>query len=134
MEELFIGKKASLNRVFTEEDVRACNAMTRDFNQVYNSTENIWKEHYQQPLVPGILTEGLIAQVITDRLPGCACILLQKEVIFYHPVHIGDSITAELEIVDINVERKWITQKLTCFNQEGADVIKGQMVILLLNQ
>lgn len=51
---------------------------------------------------------------------------------FYHPVHIGDMISAELEVIDINLNRDWVTQKVTCYNQAGIEVIKGQVVILVL--
>ena len=131
--EIFIGKIARLQRTFSEEDVRICNELTGDFNQVYGRNEEIWKDYYRKPIVPGLLTEGLITQVISDRLPGGACILLQKELIFSHPVHVGDVITAELEIIDINEERKWVTEKVTCYNQLGIEVIKGQVVILVLS-
>jgi 3-hydroxybutyryl-CoA dehydratase len=79
-----------------------------------------------------LLAEGLINQVISEKLPGSACLLLQKELVYYHPVHVGDVITAELAIIDINLERSWVTQKVTCFNQAGSEVIKGQVVILVL--
>ena len=84
---------------------------------------------YSQVIIPALLVEGLVTQVITDKLPGCACVLLQKELIYYHPVYIGDEITAELTIVDINYDRDWVTQKVICFNQNGTEVIKGQIVI-----
>ncbi len=29
-------------------------------------------------IIPALLVEGLVTQVITDKLPGCACVLLQK--------------------------------------------------------
>lgn len=131
--EVFIGKIARLQRTFSEEDVRICNELTGDFNQVYGRNEEIWKDYFRKPIVPGLLTEGLVTQVISDRLPGGACILLQKELIFSYPVHVGDVITAELEIIDINEERKWITERVTCYNQLGIEVIKGQVVILVLS-
>ena len=128
--ELFIGQTARLQRIFTEADVKESNELTKDFNQVYQ--RNGWKKRYSQPIVPALLVEGLITQVISDKLPGCACVLLQKEMVYYHPVHIGDVITAELLIIDINPERNWVTQKVICFNQNGTEVIKGQVVIFVL--
>jgi 3-hydroxybutyryl-CoA dehydratase len=128
--ELFIGQTARLQRVFTEADVQQCNELTKDFNQIYQKSS--WKKRYSQPIVPALLVEGLITQVISDKLPGCACVLLQKELIYYHPVHIGDAITAELLVIDINQERNWVTQKVICFNQNGTEVIKGQVVIFVL--
>lgn len=131
--DIFVGRKACLQRTFSEEDVRICNELTDDFNQVYGRNGETWKEYFRKPVVPGILTEGLITQVISDKLPGGACILLQKELIFSYPVHVGDVITAELEVININDERKWVTEKVTCYNQMGIEVVKGQVVILVLS-
>ncbi|MDQ0219436.1 enoyl-CoA hydratase [Peribacillus cavernae] len=131
--EMFTGQIARLQRIFTESDVRLCNELTKDFSPVYQPNEDGWKKYYEKPIVPGLLTEGLITQVISEKLPGGACILLQKELVFYHPVHVGDEITAELEIIDINLARNWVTQKVTCYNQTGNEVVKGQVVILVLS-
>ncbi|MEH6947871.1 MaoC family dehydratase [Bacillus sp. JJ634] len=132
--ELFIGQIARLRRIFTEDDVQQCNELTKDFNPIYQPNEDSWKNRYSQPIVPGMLVEGLVTQVITDKLPGRACVLLQKEMIYYHPVHAGDVITAELTIIDVNLERNWVTQKVTCFNQNGTEVIKGQVVLFVLSE
>ncbi|WP_053362425.1 MaoC/PaaZ C-terminal domain-containing protein [Bacillus sp. FJAT-27251] len=130
--ELGIGQTARLERVFTEDDLRKCNELTRDFNPLYERPQDGWDKNFTKPIVPGLLVEGLISQVITDKLPGSACLLLQKELIYYHPVHVGDAITAELLIMDINHERNWVTIKVTCFNQNETEVIKGQVVIYVL--
>lgn len=132
--ELFIGQIARLRRIFTEDDVQQCNELTKDFNPIYQRNEDSWKNRYSQPIVPGMLVEGLVTQVITDKLPGRACVLLQKEMIYYHPVHAGDVVTAELTIIDVNLERNWVTQKVTCFNQNGTEVIKGQVVLFVLSE
>jgi len=133
IEDFFIGQMARLQRKFTDEDVDKCKELTKDYSAVYNPDHDVWKSNYHQPIVPGLLAEGLINQVIYERLPGRASILLQKELVFYHPVFVGDSITAELEIMDINMDRNWISLKVTCFNQDLKEVIKGQVVICLLN-
>lgn len=130
---IFIGKISRLQRTFGEEDVRICNELTGDFNQVYGRNEEVWKDYFSKPVVPGILTEGLINQVISDKLPGGPCILLQKELIFTHPVHIGDVITAELEVIDTNEKYGWVTEKVTCYNQASIEVVKGQVVICVLS-
>ena len=126
---LLIGESARLQRVFTEEDVRLCKELTKDHNPLYQQDAIGFKDGKSGPIVPAILVEGLVSQVIIDKLPGKACVLLQKEMIYYHPVYIGDEITAELMIVDIDHEREWVTQKVSCVNQNGLEVIKGQVVI-----
>ncbi|MGD8189433.1 MaoC family dehydratase [Brevibacillus ginsengisoli] len=130
--EMYIGQIARLRRTFTETDVKLCNKLTKDYSPIYQPHEDAWKSYYNHPIAPGLLTEGLITQVISEKLPGSACLLLQKELVFYHPVHVGDEITAELEVININLSRNWVTQKVICFNQAGDEVIKGQVVVYLL--
>ena len=126
--ELFIGQSAWLQRIFTEVDVKHCKELTKDYNPFYRQSDIALKKD-NRPIVPALLVEGLISQVITDKLPGTACVLLQKELIYYNPVYIGDEITAELTIIDIDYKREWVTQKVKCINQNGTEVIKGQVVI-----
>lgn len=127
--ELLIGQLARLQRIFTEDDVHQYNELTKDVNPIYQNHDIGLENADSKAIIPALLVEGLISQVITDKLPGCACVLLQKELIYYHPVYIGDEITAELTIIDINHDREWVTQKVICFNQNGTEVIKGQVVI-----
>lgn len=129
---MHIGQTARLQRIFNEEDLDQYNQLTKDFHPIYQHHEDSWKKYFTQPIIPALLVEGLIIQVISDKLPGSACVLLQKELIYYHPAHMGDMITAELTIIDINQERNWITQKVICFNQNGTEIIKGQIVIFVL--
>ncbi|MCM3584665.1 hypothetical protein M3182_02765 [Mesobacillus maritimus] len=130
IEQMFIGQIARSKRVFTEEDVRLCSELTLDFSPIYQ--ENGFGSVYSKPIIPGLLTEGLVHHTISRKLPGSPCILLQKELVFYHPLHIGDEVIAELEVIDINESRNWVTLKVTCYNQSGTEVVKGQAVILML--
>jgi len=129
---LWIGQSACLTRTFTESDVKKCSELTGDYSPVYFADQEAWKHLYAKPIVPGLLTEGLITQVVSRKLPGCPCLLLQKELIFCRPVHVGDEITAHLEIIDIHDERNWVTQKVNCYNQHGDEVVKGQIIIFVI--
>lgn len=117
----FIGQIARKQKRISQVEVNQWNQLTQDFNEIY-----------QQGFVPGIVSEGLITEVISKELPGVPCVIMQKELIFLHPVQIGNLITAEIEIIDLNVQHNWITQKVTCINEKGIDVIKGQIVLKLL--
>lgn len=124
----FIGQIARLQAIFTEDDMKKWSILTRDFNDIYRS-EYV---SLTQPLVPGILSEGLMTEVISKELPGEPCVIMQKELLFLQPVQIGNTITAEVEIININEERNWITEKVRCLNEHGIEVIKGQIIIKLL--
>lgn len=132
-QQIYKGKTASLTRIFTDEDVKKSCALAMDYSPVYDSKSDAWTGYFKKPIVPALLTEGLITQVISTELPGIPCVLLQKELVFYSPVHVGEKITAELTIIDINDERNWVTIKVTCFNEDHEEVVKGQVVIYVLS-
>lgn len=130
--ELFVGQVARIQRLFTEEDVNLCNRLTRESNEVYTKEKDAWRPHVEGQIIPGLLSEGLITEVISKKLPGTACLVVQKDIIFTHPIYVGDTISAELQIIDINHERNWLTQKVSCINQDGKEVVKGQVVVHVL--
>lgn len=126
----FIGQIARMKRTFTLDDVKQWGCFTRNIHVFYEQEPLLAKE--RQLIVPAILSEGLISEVIGIELSGRPYAFMQKELVFIHPVYINNRITAEVEIIDMNVQRKWITEKVTCMNEEGMDVIKGQIVLKLL--
>ena len=109
-----LGQIARLKRTFNESDVEQCSALTKDYSPIYQQEKKEWKNQFNRPVVPGLLTEGLINQVISEKLP------------------IGDTVTAELEVIDINVDRNWVTQKIICYNESGTEIIKGQLLLLVI--
>ena len=77
-----------------------------------------------------MLTSGLISAVLGTKLPGEGSIYLSQTLKFISPVKIGDTITAKAEIIDINPEKKIITIKTTCINQNKNIVIDGEAKVL----
>ena len=128
---LFIGQIARVQRTFTEDDVTRWSSLTQDFNEVYEL--EISKRDGRLSMIPGILSEGLITEAISKELPGGPCVIIQKELVFIQPVQIDSTVTAELEIIDVDVQRNWITMKVRCMNELRIDVIQGKIMIKLLS-
>ncbi|MFD6440626.1 hypothetical protein ACFWDG_12585 [Peribacillus sp. NPDC060186] len=126
----FIGQIARVQRTFTEDDVKRWCLLTQDFNEVYEP--EFFSVDLGRSLVPGILSEGLLTEAISKELPGGPCVIIQKELVFIHSVQIDNSITAEIEIIEVNVERNWITIKVRCRNELRIDVIQGKIILKLL--
>lgn len=127
----FIGQIARMQRTFSEDDVAQWGVLTKDFNFVYK--QGFPKKDICQPIIPGILSEGLISEVIYKELPGTPCVIMQKELLFIHPVYIGNTVTVEVEIIEVNHKQNWIIEKVRCINERGIDVIKGKIILKLLS-
>ena len=72
-----------------------------------------------------MLTAGFISAIIANQLPGPGTIYLKQELSFLAPVHIGDTITARVEILELNTEKNRVRLKTTCSNQDGVTVLEG---------
>lgn len=48
---------------------------------------------------------------------------------FLAPVRIGDTVTAEVEVIEKLAEKKRVRLRTTCVNQEGVQVLDGEALV-----
>jgi 3-hydroxybutyryl-CoA dehydratase len=53
---------------------------------------------------------------------------------FLGPVRIGDTITAKVEIANLNDEKRRITLRTLCTNQDGKTVLDGEALVTLMKK
>ena len=78
----------------------------------------------------GMLTASLLSGVIAAQLPGLGTIYLGLNVKFTKPVFFGDTVTARVEVKEINSEKEIVTLACQCTNQDGKTVLKGEATVL----
>ncbi|MCG0278274.1 MAG: MaoC family dehydratase [Thermanaeromonas sp.] len=128
-DEIQIGQKASLSKTITETDIYAFAGITGDFNPVHVDAEFAKKTIFKERIAHGLLTAGLISAVLGTKLPGPNSIYLKQELEFTAPVRIGDTITAEVEVLEKKPEKKILRLKTIAVNQKGDTVLRGEALI-----
>jgi 3-hydroxybutyryl-CoA dehydratase len=79
-----------------------------------------------------MLSAGLISAAIGTKLaPGFVAVYLSQQLRFRMPVNIGDTITADLEVTAVDAEKRILTVRTDCLNQDGEAVVKGEATVLL---
>ena len=74
-------------------------------------------------IVPGLLTASLLT-----HLGGLwAFLATEMDFQFLAPVYVGESITAEGEVAEINAETGAVLLRCKCTNQDGRDVLRGDV-------
>ena len=126
-----VGQKHRQSRKFTWKDVHQCAELTGDYNPMYLDEDFVRDTRFQKPIIHGLLTEGLVLSLASSYVPGSGAVLLHKEIVYRHPVFVGDTIVAELEVIDMNYERNWLTIQVSCGNQHQKEVLRGQLVLLI---
>jgi len=70
----------------------------------------------------------LISAVIGTQLPGPGSIYMQQTLSFLAPVHMGDTVTARVEVME-KIDKKKVRLKTTCLNQDAVIVLEGEALV-----
>ncbi len=126
-----IGETASFTKTVTDADVTTFAGLIGDFNPIHVDAEYARGTRFGRRVAHGMFTGGLISAVLGNKLPGPGSIYLSQQIEFLAPVCIGDTITATVEITSWKREKRIITLKTDCYNQDGKQVITGKAVLLV---
>ena len=125
-----VGDSAQITRRVTDGDIGSFVDAVGDYNPVHSDRAYAAATVFKEPIAPGIWTAGLVSAVIGTRLPGPGAIYLSQDLKFLKPVKSGDSISARVEVIDINREKNRIRLRTVCTNQRAEDVLTGEAVVM----
>jgi acyl dehydratase len=125
-----VGDSAQITRRVTDGDIAEFVDAVGDYNPVHSDREYAAATAFKEPIAPGIWTAGLISAVIGTRLPGPGAIYVSQELKFVKPVKSGDSISARVEVTEINRDKNRIRLRTVCTNQRAEEVLTGEAVVM----
>lgn len=126
--EMTVGQKCSLSKTYTAADVTLFAGVSLDTNPLHMSDAFAKKSIFGQRIVHGMLTASLISATIVAMI-GEGAIYLGQELKFVAPVFLGDTITAELEVLELREDKKIVKLGTTCYKEDGKAVITGSAVV-----
>jgi len=126
---LKVGNRASLSKVFTEEDVIQFANISTDTNPIHLDKNFAAGSVFGQRVVHGMLIASLFSALVGVKLPGEGTIYLGQSLNFKAPVFIGEQVTASVEIVKIREDKPIVTLRTLCINSEGQTVVDGEAVV-----
>jgi 3-hydroxybutyryl-CoA dehydratase len=129
IDEIKLGDKASVEKTISETDVYLYAGITGDFNPAHVNQVEAGKTRFNGRIAHGMLSAGLISAVLGTELPGPGAIYMGQELKFLAPVRIGDTIKAEVEVIEIIEEKNRIKLRTCCYNQNGEMVIEGMALV-----
>jgi len=76
-----------------------------------------------------MLTAGLVSAVIGEQLPGHGTIYMGQNLKFLAPVRPGDTVRAEVEVIDIDYAKRRVKLDCRCL-VDGKKVLIGEATVL----
>jgi 3-hydroxybutyryl-CoA dehydratase len=129
IDQIKVEDTAEFAKTITETDIYLYAGITGDFNPAHVNEVYAKNTFFKTRIAHGMLTAGLISAIIANQLPGPGTIYLKQDLSFLAPVHIGDTITGRVEIMELIPEKNRVRLKTTCSNQDGIIVISGEGLV-----
>ena len=123
---LHVGQKAVRSITLTAGHVRTYAEMTGDYNPLHFDEEFASKTKFKTLVVQGGLTTGLLHALVAMDMPGPGTVFLSQNWKFTAPVLIGDTITAEAEVLSIHATKPVTQLKVVITRQSGETVLEGE--------
>ena len=127
--ELKIGDAAEFGKTVAESDIYLYAGVTGDFNPAHLNEEYAKKTFFKTRIAQGMLTAGFVSGLLGVGLPGPGTVYIRQELDFLAPVHIGDTITARVEIIEVMNDKNRVRVRTTCINQDGTKVLDGEAIV-----
>ncbi|MBV7275677.1 MaoC family dehydratase [Clostridium thailandense] len=130
IDQIKIGDKVSVEKTISETDVYLFAGITGDLNPAHINQVVSEKTMFKGRIAHGILVSGFISACLGMYLPGPGTIYMGQQLKFTAPVHIGDTIKAEVEVIEMNIEKNRVKLRTVCTNQDGKVVIDGEALVM----
>jgi acyl dehydratase len=124
-----VGDVATRRRVVSARDIELFTAITGDRNPLHYDAAAAAASRFGGIVVQGGVTTGLLNAVVAEDLPGPGSVFLHTDWSYRAPVRPGDTITAEVEVLDVRADKPITRLRTTITNQDGVVVVDGSALV-----
>ena len=121
-----VGQKAQRSLTLSGDHVKTFAALTGDYNPLHFDAAFAARTKFQQLVVQGGLTTGLLHALVAMDLPGPGTVFLSQHWKFTAPVYIGDTITADAEVMSVHPIKPVTQLRVRVARQTGETVLEGE--------
>jgi len=120
---------AETKRTITENDIVRFADVSGDHNPLHLDAAYAAQTLFGERVAHGMLTASMISALLGNDLPGPGTIYLGQTLKFLGAVHIGDTVTASVEVIAVRENKRRLTLRTDCINQDGAVVLTGEATV-----
>jgi acyl dehydratase len=121
-----VGQRASRRLTLTADHVQKFAEISGDRNPLHFDEAFASKTKFGRLVVQGGLTTGLLHALVAMDLPGPGTVFLSQNWKFVAPVFVGDTITADAEIVSVHPTKPVTQLRVRVAREGGETVLEGE--------
>ncbi|CAM2759336.1 bifunctional enoyl-CoA hydratase/phosphate acetyltransferase [Legionella worsleiensis] len=128
--ELTLGRKATLVRTLTQNDMNLFAAISGDINPAGIELDNALNDSIEGGVGQGMWSGALISSLLGTVLPGPGTVYLEQNIQFKHPICLGDELTLTITVQDKEQATRIVTFDCTGINQKGELIVTGHAKVI----
>ncbi|MCF8130874.1 MAG: MaoC family dehydratase [Deltaproteobacteria bacterium] len=129
IDEIRVGDTSEFTKTVSESDIYLYAGITGDTNPAHIDEEYAKGTFFKTRVAHGMLSAGFISTVLGNKLPGAGTIYVKQELTFMAPVHMGDTITARVEVIEVISDKNRVRLRTYCVNQEETTILDGEALV-----
>ncbi|MDI6756031.1 MAG: MaoC family dehydratase [Thermodesulfobacteriota bacterium] len=119
-----IGDKEFFSKTVSESDVYLYAGITGDLAPHHVNADYARGTRFKERIAHGLLIAGIMSSALT-KLVAPGAVTLAHEMHFLAPVYFGDTVYAEVEVKEIDMEKRTLLLRTIVRNQKGVVVLDG---------
>ena len=123
---LAVGQKARRSKTVTARDVELYAEITGDRNPLHFDTAFAAGTRFGRLVAQGGITSGMLNALVAMDLPGPGTVFMSQTLKYLAPTYLGDTLTAEVEVLAVKPGKPVCQLKATITNQDGTVVLEGE--------
>jgi acyl dehydratase len=124
-----VGARATWTRTITAEDVELFARVSGDRNPLHFDEDYASATRFGRLVVQGGLTTALFNALVAMELPGQGSVFLHQEWDYPAPVFVGDTVTAEAEVIEARADKPLTRLRCVARRQDGVEVLTGECLV-----
>lgn len=121
-----VGQRATRALTLTADHVRRFAELSGDYNPLHFDEDFAARTKFGRLVVQGGLTTGLLHALVAMDLPGPGTVFLSQDWKFTAPVFLGDTITAEAEVLSVHATKPVTRLGVRVTRSDGTVVLEGE--------
>jgi 3-hydroxybutyryl-CoA dehydratase len=127
IEDFKVGDKELFSKTISESDVYLYAGVTGDLAPHHVNSEYAKGTRFKERIAHGLLIAGVMSSALT-KLVAPGAVTLSHEVFFLAPVYFGDTVYAEVEVKEVDLEKRILIIRTVVRNQNRVMVLDGSAV------
>jgi acyl dehydratase len=129
-----VGARATWTRTISADDVEAFARFSGDRNPLHFDREFAAATRAGELIVHGGLTTALFNALVAQELPGPGSVFLHQEWDYPAAVPIGDTVTAEAEVIEARADKPITKLRCVARRSDGTEVLRGECLVYTMQR